>query len=121
MGGGVWYGSGGGAWRPGGCFRGWSGSPARGSNARTRRNPERRDMAQDLPGYLDLIKRTRPDDLLVVSKEMDPAFEITALVVKLERDARRRPVVICERVRGASFPVLTNLHARRPRRAIPTR
>ena len=62
--------------------------------------PERRDMAQDLPGYLDQIKRSRPDDLLVVSKEMDPAYEITALVVKLEREARRRPVVICERVQG---------------------
>ncbi|HET8531933.1 MAG TPA: UbiD family decarboxylase, partial [Methylomirabilota bacterium] len=75
-------------------------------------------MAQDLPGYLDQIKRTRPDDLLVVSKELDPAFEITALVVKLEREARRRPVVICERVRGTSFPVLTNLHASRSRLAL---
>ena len=75
-------------------------------------------MAQDLPGYLDLIKRSRPDDLLVVSKEMDPAFEITALVVKLEREARRRPVVICERVKGTPFPVLTNLHASRSRLAL---
>jgi len=75
-------------------------------------------MAQDLPGYLDLIKRSRPDDLLVVSKELDPAYEITALVVKLEREARRRPVVICERVRGTSFPVLTNLHASRSRLAL---
>ena len=49
-------------------------------------------MAQDLPGYLDLVKRTRPDDLLVVTRELDPAYEITALVVKLERQAR--PVVL---------------------------
>lgn len=75
-------------------------------------------MAQDLPGYLDLVKRTRPDDLLVVSKELDPAYEITALVVKLEREARRRPVVVCERVRGTRFPVLTNLHASRSRLAL---
>jgi len=75
-------------------------------------------MAQDLPGYLDLVKRTRPDDLLVVSKELDPAYEITALVVKLEREARKRPVVICERVKGTSFPVLTNLHASRSRLAL---
>jgi UbiD family decarboxylase len=75
-------------------------------------------MAQDLPGYLDLIKRTRPDDLLVVTKEMDPAYEITALVVKLEREARKRPVVVCERVRGTRFPVLTNLHASRSRLAL---
>src|SRR5216684_7637395 len=75
-------------------------------------------MAQDLPGYLDLIKRTRPDGLLVVSKEMDPAFEITALVVKLEREGRRRPVLIAERMRGTKFPVLTNLHASRSRLAL---
>ena len=75
-------------------------------------------MAQDLPGYLDLVKRTRPDDLLVVTRELDPAYEITALVVKLEREARKRPVVICERVKGTSFPVLTNLHASRSRLAL---
>lgn len=75
-------------------------------------------MAQDLTGYLDLVKRTRPDDLLVVSKDLDPAYEITALVVKLEREARKRPVVICERVKGTSFPVLTNLHASRSRLAL---
>src|SRR4026209_2254820 len=75
-------------------------------------------MAQDLPGYLDLVKRTRPEDLLVVSKELDPAYEITALVAKLEREARKRPVVICERVKGTSFPVLTNLHASRSRLAL---
>jgi 2,5-furandicarboxylate decarboxylase 1 len=75
-------------------------------------------MAQDLPGYLELVKRSRPDDLLVVSKEIDPAYEITTLVVKLEREARRRPVVICERVRGTRFPVLTNLHASRARLAL---
>ncbi|HEX7787913.1 MAG TPA: UbiD family decarboxylase, partial [Methylomirabilota bacterium] len=75
-------------------------------------------MAQDLPGYLDLVKRTRPDDLLVVTRELDPAYEITALVVKLEREARKRPVLICERVKGTPFPVLTNLHASRSRLAL---
>ncbi len=75
-------------------------------------------MAQSLPSYLDLIKRERPEDLLIVSKELDPAYEITALVVKLEREARRRPVLVCERVRGTRFPVLTNLHASRSRLAL---
>ena len=75
-------------------------------------------MAQSLPGYLDQIKRSKPEDLVVVSRELDPAYEITALVVKLEREGRRRPVLICERVRGTQFPVLTNLHASRSRLAL---
>jgi UbiD family decarboxylase len=37
--------------------------------------------------------------------------------VKLEREARRRPVLLFERVKGSKFPVLTNLHASRPRLA----
>jgi 2,5-furandicarboxylate decarboxylase 1 len=74
-------------------------------------------MAQDLRSFLDLVKRGKPDDLVVVSAEIDPAFELTALVVKLERDARRRPVLLFERVRGTRFPVLTNLHASRGRLA----
>jgi UbiD family decarboxylase len=75
-------------------------------------------MAQDLRSYLDLIKRKRPDDLVIVSKEVDPAYEITALVVKLEREMRRRPVLLFERVKGTRFPVLTNLHASRSRLAL---
>jgi UbiD family decarboxylase len=75
-------------------------------------------MAQDLRTYLDLLKRKRPDDWVVVSQEIDPAFEITALVVKLERELKRRPVLMLEKVRGTRFPVLTNLHASRARLAL---
>ncbi len=75
-------------------------------------------MAQSLAGYLDLLKRQRPDDLVIVSKEIDPAYELTALVVKLEREAKRRPALLFERVRGSRFPVLTNLHASRARLAL---
>ena len=78
----------------------------------------RRDMAQDLPGYLDLIKRSKPDDLVIVSKEVDPAYEITALVVKLEREAQAPAGAdLRARARARSFPVLTNLHASRSRLA----
>jgi UbiD family decarboxylase len=75
-------------------------------------------MAQDLRGYLDLLKRKRPDDWMVVSQEIDPVHEITALVVKLERELKRRPVLLLEKVRGTRFPVLTNLHASRARLAL---
>jgi UbiD family decarboxylase len=75
-------------------------------------------MAQDLRGYLDRIKRERPDEFAIVSREIDPVHELTALVVKLEKEQRRRPVLLFERVRGTAFPVLTNLHASRARLAL---
>ena len=73
---------------------------------------------QDLRNYLDLVKSKNSDDLLVVSKELDTAYEITALVVKLEQEARQRPVLLCENVKGSKYPVLTNLHASRSRIAL---
>jgi 2,5-furandicarboxylate decarboxylase 1 len=74
-------------------------------------------MGQDLRSFLEGIKRRKPEDLVIVSKEVDPAYEITALVAKLEKDARRRPVLVFENVKGTTFPVLTNLHANRARLA----
>jgi 2,5-furandicarboxylate decarboxylase 1 len=74
-------------------------------------------MAQDLRSFLDLLKRTRPADFQIVSRPVDPAYEITAIVAKLEKEGRRRPVLLFENVKGTSFPVLTNLHASRSRLA----
>jgi UbiD family decarboxylase len=74
-------------------------------------------MGQDLRGFLDLLERRKPHDVVVVGQEVDAAFEITGIVAKLERDARRRPVLIFEKVKGTRFPVLTNLHASRARLA----
>jgi 2,5-furandicarboxylate decarboxylase 1 len=74
-------------------------------------------MPQDLRSYLDLIKQNHPEDFLAVFREVDPAFEITAIAVKLEQEAERRPIILFEKVKGTKFPVLTNLHARRARLA----
>ena len=74
-------------------------------------------MAQDLRSFHDLIKRTRANELQIVSREVDPAYELTAVAVKLEQEVKRRPILIFERVKGTSFPVLTNLHASRSRLA----
>jgi UbiD family decarboxylase len=75
-------------------------------------------MAQDLRSYLDLVKRRRPEEFVIVSREIDPAYELTALVVKLEKEQRKRPVLLFEHVKGTRFPVLTNLHASRARLAL---
>jgi UbiD family decarboxylase len=78
-------------------------------------------MAQDLRSYLDAVKKRKPDEFQVVTQEVDPAFEITAIVVKLEREAKKRPVLLFEKVKGTRFPVLTNLHASRSRLAAAMR
>jgi UbiD family decarboxylase len=74
-------------------------------------------MAQDLRSFLDQLKRARADEIQIVSRPVDPRFEITAIVAKLEREEKRRPVLVFENVAGTRFPVLTNLHASRSRLA----
>jgi UbiD family decarboxylase len=74
-------------------------------------------MSQDLRSYLDLIKQNHPEDFLTITREVDPAYELTAISVKLEQEAKRRPVLLFENVKGTKFPVLTNLHAGRTRLA----
>jgi UbiD family decarboxylase len=74
-------------------------------------------MPQDLRSYLELIKQNQTEDFLTVSREVDPAYEITAVAVKLEQEAKRRPILLFEKVKGTKFPVLTNLHAGRARLA----
>jgi UbiD family decarboxylase len=74
-------------------------------------------MSQDLRSYLELIKQDHPDDFVTISPEVDPAYEITAITVKLEQEAKRRPILLFEKVKGTKFPVLTNLHGGRARLA----
>lgn len=78
-------------------------------------------MPQDLRTFLDQVKRDNPQDFLVVSREVDPTFEITAITVKLEQEAKRRPILLFEKVKGSDFPVLTNVHAGRSRLATAIR
>ena len=51
-------------------------------------------MAQDLRSFIVAVKRAKPVVVVVVMKEIDPEYEITALVVKLERELKRRPILI---------------------------
>ena len=74
-------------------------------------------MAQDLRAFLEAVKRKRPTDFQVVTKAVDPAYELTALVVKLEKERKQRPMLLFEHVNGTQFPVLTNVHASRSRLA----
>ena len=75
-------------------------------------------MAQDLRSFLDTVKRNHAEDFLTISREVDPSYEITAITVKLEQEARRRPILLFEKVKGSQFSVVTNLHAGRSRLAL---
>ena len=78
-------------------------------------------MPQDLRTYLDLLLRTYPEQLKVVESEVNPEFEATAIVDRMEDDPTRFPgfpAVLFKNVGGASMPLLLNLHATYERLAL---
>jgi 2,5-furandicarboxylate decarboxylase 1 len=62
----------------------------------------------DLRAFLELIRRERPHDVVDVHREVNPRYETTAIVTKLEQ-AYRFPVIVFHRVAGSSCPVVTNV------------
>jgi 2,5-furandicarboxylate decarboxylase 1 len=74
-------------------------------------------MSRDLRTYLAELSEHRPDDLLTVSREVDPVFELTGVLAKFEQ-AGQYPAVLFKKVKGSDLPVLINLTATYERLAL---
>src|SRR2546427_3837142 len=67
-------------------------------------------MAKDLRNFLKELEAEEPDQVVRVQREVDPHFEVTGVLAKLEKE-RKFPVVIFENVKGSALPVVANVHA----------
>lgn len=67
-------------------------------------------MGRDLRDFITYLERKAPEHLLRVKREVDPRFEIPAVLARLEKD-KRFPAIIFEQVKGSRFPVVANMHA----------
>ena len=67
-------------------------------------------MARDLRGFLEDYERDNPKEFSRIKKEVDPRFEIAAILTKLE-EIRKLPILFYENVKGSSFPVVTNVYS----------
>ena len=71
-------------------------------------------MVKDLRSFLEKTERITPEEVTRVKREVDPKYEITAIISKLEQQ-RRVPILIFENVKGTKFPVVSNVYATRRR------
>jgi UbiD family decarboxylase len=62
---------------------------------------------QSLRGFISLLDRTHPGEVVRIAEPVDLAYQMQALALELER-RRRFPVLIFEQVRGHSIPVISN-------------
>ena len=67
---------------------------------------------QSLRGFLDMVERDYPDELLRIREPVRTHLDITSLIFELER-AGRSPVVIYENVEGHTMPVVSNIAGNR--------
>jgi 2,5-furandicarboxylate decarboxylase 1 len=67
---------------------------------------------QSLRGFLGMVARDYPDELLQIQQPVGVRFDTTAMIFELER-AGKTPVVIFGNVEGHTMPVVTNIAANR--------
>jgi 2,5-furandicarboxylate decarboxylase 1 len=68
--------------------------------------------AQSLRGFLSMLDREYPDEIVRIKQPVDMHFATTSVVLELER-AGKSPVVIFEQVGNAGMPIVTNVAANR--------
>ena len=65
--------------------------------------------APDLRGYLQYLEDTHPEELLRISKEVDPDFGVSGILHRLEADNHFKAVIF-ENVKGSDVPLIANMH-----------
>lgn len=73
--------------------------------------------AKDLRSFLTEVKERHPEELITIDRDVDLRFEISALLVKLDR-AHKFPITLFTHLRDVegkpcAFPLLSNLFASR--------
>jgi 2,5-furandicarboxylate decarboxylase 1 len=74
-------------------------------------------MSKDLRSYLQELTERRPEDVLVVDREVDPRYEASAIVEQLERQ-EKFPLVYFKKIKGSKIPLIINLGATYERLAL---
>src|SRR5262245_41522037 len=67
---------------------------------------------QGLRGFLEMVERDFPDEILRIREPVRTHLDMTSLIFELER-AGKSPVVVYEAVEGHTMPVVTNIAGNR--------
>ena len=74
-------------------------------------------MEQDLRGFIERVQAGNPLEVVRIQDEIDPKYEISTLIMELEK-SRRYPLIIFDNVKGHDLSVVTNVLAPRERLAL---
>src|SRR3990167_5018464 len=74
-------------------------------------------MQKDLRSFIKQLESQGPEEWIRIKKKVSPKYEATAILFKLEGQAKY-PAVYFENLDGFSIPAVTNVHATRKRLAL---
>ncbi|MBT5457547.1 MAG: UbiD family decarboxylase [Rhodospirillaceae bacterium] len=64
----------------------------------------------DLRGFISYLEAEHPEQIVRITKEVDPKFGVSGILHRLEKD-ERFPLVIFENIKGSNIPLIANMHA----------
>lgn len=64
----------------------------------------------DLGGFIAMLEAEHPEQVVRITKEVDPVFGVSGILERLERDGHF-PLVIFENIKGSDIPLVANMHA----------
>src|SRR5688572_2096408 len=65
-------------------------------------------MPKDLRSFLKRLEERSPDEFVRVEREVDPVYELPAVVRRLQAD-KRNPAVLFEKVKGSRIRAISNV------------
>jgi len=69
-------------------------------------------MHKSLRSFLEEVKQKAPHNLVTIKKEVDPKFELTGVLRKMQEKGMF-PITFFEKVKGTDLPVVVNIQANR--------
>jgi len=78
--------------------------------------PSNSPYTPDLRGFIAFLEKEHPEQVVRISREVDPKFGVSGILERLERDGKF-PLVIFENVKGSTIPLVAKKHLFLHRRA----
>ena len=63
----------------------------------------------DLRGFIEYLEKEHPEELIRITKEVDPKYGISGILHRLEKDGHFKAVIF-ENVKGSPYPLVANMH-----------
>ena len=63
----------------------------------------------DLRGFIEYLDKEHPEEIIRITKEVDPKFGVTGILHRLEKEGHFKAVIF-ENVKGSNIPLVANIH-----------